>query len=254
MKVPRMHAAVPLCATLLAVLAGQTSPALAQDAAKITVKFKIFDTNEPIKRLNPLKTASNFVRDPGTKKAEFLETVEITRPEKEGLDELKVSKGWLIEQLLIQIDDPEKEYNPAIITKIVSAADMTVYPGASKATDPFAFQAYQAQMGAYRTLLSQLLEEVDPSIRERVRDDLRAAFGKQLRNMGEVDKRLANAKPDELEAARKLRNEVFKLYGLPPVEPDEADNVKLPAVIECQPCKPCQPYQPCRSCWPFRRR
>jgi len=197
-----------------------------------------------------VKTASNFVRDPVTKKAEFLEAVEISRSEKEGLDELKVSKGWLIEQLLIQINDPEKEYNPAILTKVVSAADMTVYPGASKSTDPFAFQAYQAQMGAYRTLLLQLLEEVNPLIRERVRDDLRAAFGNQLRNMGNLDRRLANAKPDELKTARKLRNEVLKLYGLAPVEPDEPENT----IAEPLSCQPCQGFEPCRSPGLFRRR
>lgn len=133
----------------------------AQDKGQVTVKFKIFDTNEPTKRLNPVPQAIAFLRNPVTLKGDLQERVNITRPMKDGLDELKVSKGWLIERLVIDVDDPEKDYNFAAITKVISAADMTIYPGASRSTDRFAFQAYIAQMGAYRALLAEVLEEVD---------------------------------------------------------------------------------------------
>jgi hypothetical protein len=193
---------------------------------KIAVKFKIFDTNVPTKALDPVRKANIFVRDPVTKKPTFLDAEDV----KELADkffEVRVAKGWLVEQMVIYVNDPQKDYNPAFLTKVVSAADMLVYPGASKSTDEFAFQAFLAQMSAYRAFLAQLLDEVEPSLHERVRTNLRTAFETQLRNMGDIDRRLPRAKVEERNAAAKLRDEVFRLYGLlPPEQPAEQ-------IVEC---------------------
>jgi uncharacterized protein (TIGR03000 family) len=193
-------------------------PANAQKPETVGVRFKVFDSNAPTKVLKPVNQAINFVRDPVTKKPQLLEAVAITGPDKDGFYQLKVSKGWLIEQLVIQIDDPEKDYNPAIITKVVSAADMTLYPGASRSTDAFGIQAYLAQLGAYKTLMAELLDIVPEASRPQVRDNLKKAFQSQLLSMAKLDERLPDVKAEDLVAARKLLNQVFEAYGLPYTE------------------------------------
>jgi hypothetical protein len=181
----------------------------------INIRLKVFDTNAPSERLTPATVASNFVRDPVTRKAVFLENVPVERLKTDGaFDQLTVSKGWLVEKLVIQIVDARKVYNPAIVTKVVSNADMTIYPGASASTDEFSFNSYMAQMGAYQTLLAELLDEVGAGERERVRASLRAAFVRQLTNMSDVKARLKRPTSEEFRSARKIRDEVLRLYGI----------------------------------------
>lgn len=223
---------------------GGAAGAAAAPATHITIRFKVFDTNNPAKRLDPAAMAQNFVRDPVTKAAVFQDAVAVKRqPAAPNLDELIVQKGWLIEQLVIPVVDPLEVYNPAFVTKVVTNADMTLYPGASKSTDDFAFQAYMAQMTAYRSLLEQLLAETPPTSQSHVRDVLRSAFDKQLRNMSDLNARLvANAliQPTEkqLASARQLRDEVLRLYGY-----------KVPAAKVNRPvqCKSCYRVR-CRRC------
>jgi hypothetical protein len=180
-----------------------------------------------------------------------LETPDVIPPtDKDGLYEVKVSPGWLIEELVIDIDDPEREYNPAIISKIVSKADMTVYPGASKSSEAFSFQAYTAQMSAYRAVITQLLEGVDATEQERRRNILKGLFSRQLVRMAEVDKRVNTDKPEERTAARKLANDVLKLYGLPH---EEEPSSPLPYIIVENPYVECVPDRRCRLFGRFRR-
>lgn len=200
----------------------------------VKIKFKAFDSNHPDERLNPADYASNIVRDPLTLKPQFLERVKISRPSKDAFDELEVSKGWLIEQLVIPIVHPTEDYNPAILTKVVSNAEMTIYPGASRSTDQFALNAYIAQMNAYKALLGQLLEEVEESgqfNREAVRRNLRDAFQRKLTNMSDLKARLKEPTPENIAAAAKVRDETLRLYGL---TVPEQPQVMCPCVPYCQ--------------------
>jgi uncharacterized protein (TIGR03000 family) len=210
----------PWFSLLIASVLVLTHCAIANGQAEQTVKvrLKVFDSNDPSKALDVVKVASNFVRDPVTKKPQFLENVVIEGPDKAGFYELKVSKGWLIEQLVIQINDPVREYNPAIITKAVSAADMTFYPAASRSTDEFGFQAYVAQLAAYKTLIAEILDIVPEQTHAAVAKQLREAFRKQLGSMSDLKARVPNATPDERLAARKQLQETLKAYGLPHAE------------------------------------
>lgn len=66
--------------------------------------------------------------------------------------------------------------------------------------------------------------------------------------MGDLSARLPNAKADELTAARRLRDEVLRLYGLmPPERPPATD----PAPHFIQPCAPTCPFPPHRQRIPF---
>lgn len=203
----------------------------------VVVRFKIFDTNKPTKQLTPAKRAIVYARDPGTLKAFPLSEPKIKGPDKDLFYEVSIPKGWLIEQLEITIVDGEKDYNPAVITKIVSAANMNVYPGASRSTDEFSFQAYIAQLGTYRALIGQLIEEVDDVEKERRRGVLREEFRDQLKRMAEVEKRLKSATPNEKLTAQKLADEVLELYGLSsPKVPESIPQIYYPLQPYPKPC------------------
>lgn len=224
-------------------------PALSQEkkpaAAEVTVNFKIFDTNEPTRQLTPAKRAIVYARDRQTLKAFALAEPPIKGPSKDGFYEVRVQKGWLVEQLEISVVDGDKDYNPAVLTKVITSADMIVYPGASKSTDQFSFQEYLAQMGTYRALLAQLIEEADEPEKERRRTILREGFRTQLTRMADLEARLISADPEERKAAKKLANEVLKLYGLP----YEEEPAPPPAYLLVCPCPTYAVCPPARRCW-----
>ena len=90
---------------------------------------------------------------------------------KDGFSEMQVAKGWLVEQIVIEINDPVKEYNPAIITKVVSADNMTLYPGV-EGERAFCVPGLRRSVERqYRALATELLEDVDPIEREHMARD-----------------------------------------------------------------------------------
>jgi len=214
-----------------------------QPKTQVVVKFKIFDANDPSKFLTPAKRAIVYARNPQTLKTFTLEEPPIKGPSKDGFYEVAIQKGYLVEQLEISIVDGDSDYSPAVLSKVITSADMLVYPGASKTTDKFSFQAYLAQMGVYRALLAQLIEDVDEQEKERRRTILREEFKVQLGRMSDVDARLLSNDPVEKEAAKKLAKEVLQLYGLMP--PD------APMMADCDALVPPQPYMPRRRCCLF---
>ena len=129
---------------------------------------------------------------------------------------------------MIMVADPDT--NPAFITKVATADTMTIYPGASESTEIFSIANYTTQMALYKNLLNQLIEGADQAQRENIRGTLRIAFKRQLENMANVERRLPDAKSEDVAAARRLAKEVLQLYGLLP--PDS------PPVVIIEQCPP----------------
>lgn len=236
--------------TVTTAVAGQGG-ATGQEPKEVVIKFKVFDANKtknPVP-LKPAATANVFVRNPFNNKAQFLQSVKVTGPNdpKDGFYEMKISRGpsvedvWLVEQLVIEIDDPQKDYNPAIITKVVSADSMTLYPGASDSKDKFSFSSYVAQLSAYRALCAELLEEEGLAAEDRRQrlEFLQRGFGKQLRQMEEVSRdpeRLLTRKATEITVAQQSVREVLKLYELLPPEPP-APSVEVIQFVPIHRCR-----------------
>jgi hypothetical protein len=131
-----------------------------------------------------------------------------------------------------------------VVTKLVTANNMIIYPGASEPGDRFSFQGYIAQLSAYKSILSQLIDEFG-SQKDLILKEMKASFGKQLEEMAEAEAkgRLSDFTPEQMTSARKLLAEVLTLYGL---RQAEAESQPAPAVVihlyEYGVCQPCPTY------------
>jgi hypothetical protein len=225
--------AVVAAAFAIVVVVGTASDVSAQ-VPDITIKFKAFDANQtknPVP-LVPATKANLFVRF--RNEARFLTAVDVVvSTTDKGFFEMKIPRGptvddvWLIEQLVIEIDDPRKDFNPAIITKVVAAANMTLYPGASKSTEKFSFLSYVAQLGAYQALGAELLKEqgINSVERKGRLNYLQKNFEHQLKEMEQVSldpNKLLTSDSKEIAVARKLIKDVLQLYELIPADAAEA--------------------------------
>jgi hypothetical protein len=238
---------------------------------KILVYFKVFDANDP--KSDPLKLTGKAVlsvRNQATKKTQFKGDVPVTGPIMEADDKthkdfysVELDKGDLVEHLIIFVQGTK--YSPADMVKIVTKDQMTLYPGASSSLDRFGFTAYMNQLNTYRAIMTDLLDEF-PAERTQIRQVLSAAFRTQLTNMAQAaDERPNQVAPNEnirlltddageIAAARKLADDVLKLYGLRAPDapaPGEKHEERFEGACdpECEPWIDC----PCPRRGFFRR-
>jgi len=230
-----------------------------KDDSKVTIFFKVFDANEPkTDPITPSPTAILSLRNQETKKAKYFGAVAIEKV-KDGdhkdFWQVKVNKGELIEHLVINLEGAR--YSPADLIKIVTRADMVLYPGTSSSVDKFSITAFMSQLNNYRAIITDLIAEF-PDQREAIRLALGAAYRTQLTNLAEAaeiresqlnlpedDKRIRLATTDrkEIAAALRLADEVLKLYGLRPADApspgsEKKEDLKLDTCNEYIPC-PC---------------
>jgi hypothetical protein len=238
---PRLKPATRLTAVILScVLSG---PAIAQPPEEITIKLKVFDSNKPKTELVP-RNAIIFLRNPLDNQPEYvgdraLEAI----PTEKGFYQLKLPKGRLIERIAIQIDSVSGTgYNAAEIKKIVTANDMTIYPGASDPGDTFSFQAYMGQLDSYRGIFNDLIETFDQDRGVAIRKQLKDGFGPLIEKMAlaESEGRLLKFTPEQLKTAREATDSLLRLYGLrpekkPEVAPQAESVVTYPAPTTIYP-------------------
>jgi hypothetical protein len=225
------------CVLTLVTSLGAVGTAPAQE--KVQIKFKVFDTNNPDSTdplpLRPLALLS--VRDKVTKLPAFPQDIPVARLG-DGFFQVEVDKNVLVEHLMIEIDNPR--YSPADIAKVITKAPITVYPGASNSEDAFSISAYGAQMNAYRAILTDLVTAL-PGRRRDIQTLLGTKFRSQLENMARapgIPDRLLTNDPQEIATARRLADEVLKLYGLRPESAPSLDNQPGVALEGCCPCCP----------------
>ncbi len=200
--------------------------AYSQDtASEVTLRFKVFDANKPDVQLTPINGIL-FLRDRVTLKPERRTRVTFGEP-KNGFSELKIKKGKLIEQLVINIPG----FNPAVIAKTVTAADIQVFPGASAPDETFSFPAFLGQLGAYKSLYNIFENELGETRREEIKSLLREDFGEQLLIMATAERngKLIAFTPGQMQKARKAVKEVLTLYGL--FQEEEYS----PTIVLCKP-------------------
>jgi uncharacterized protein (TIGR03000 family) len=194
------------------VLGGAVS---AQEPEKITIKFKLYDTNRPDEKdpIKPKSSALLTIRDQATKRPGFPRRIPVVALADQ-FWQVELEKNVLIEHLVIEAESTR--YSPADLTKIVTRAPINLYPGVSDSLDQFSFSAFSAQMNTYRAIITDLNTAL-PGRKEEIQKLLGAQFYTQLTNMEQAasdPKRLLTDIPEEIAAARKLANDVLVLYGL----------------------------------------
>jgi len=227
-----------LTVTLLAiVLAQHRGFAQGESNQKdVTIKFKIFDANQPTTTYPPQSSGTVQYRIIGETRFDDPRNVTISGPDEQGLFSVQVSRGRVINRLTVVVDGAS--INPAVLSKVVASGDMTVYLGASDSSHEFSFPGYMAQMGEYRDLHEEFVGgSSSPEVRSVNLNALRSLFTVQLTNMSDVRARLPHATRDQLAAAQKLASDVLRRYGFPTSEATELENA--PAGKAC-PCSPSQ--------------
>lgn len=209
----KLYVRLGILLAAIALLASGASSA--QEPEMIAIKFKLFDTNRPDDKdpIKPKGFALLSVRNKATKLPGFPLRIPITSlPDQ--FSQVEVEKNTLIEHLVIEAESTR--YSPADVAKVVTRAPMTLYPGVSDSLDQFSFSAYSAQMNNYRAIITDLNTAL-PAQKDAIRELLGAQFKNQLTNMAaaaEDPKRLLTNDPEEIDAAKKLADEVLQLYGL----------------------------------------
>lgn len=207
-----------LAGVLALVAAGAILTLSCQDGARaqdekpkaLKIEFKVFPANEPAgKPLEVLELATIHYRSKidGLPDSKF--DLPVAGPDAKGFYSVEIAPGLLIDNLVIR---PKGLPNVAVVTKLVTANNMVLYPGASDSKDKFKFPTYMSQMGVYRNLYREFVEDFPVPQQERNRAGLLAAFRPQLENMADLDGRLPEATDTERASAKKLRDEVISLY------------------------------------------
>src|SRR5215207_6396539 len=126
-----------LTVAVLFIAAGERAvgqPPAAPLPTNVTIQFRVFDAFNPGREFTPADEGQIILRNREGLRNEEL-TVRITPvppvpgQKKETLYQITVLRGKVIDELLIPIAGVQT--NPAILTKLVTVQDMTLYPGAS---------------------------------------------------------------------------------------------------------------------------
>lgn len=200
------------------------------DETKIGIRVKVFDADRPTVALTPL-AAYGYYRPGEAQEPLFLDDLKFEAQEK-GFYLVTVPRGILLERLVIEVR--ERNYNPAVLTKVVTANEMVVYPGASDSQGVFSFQGYKGQLQTYAALYTELVED----LRLVSPEDIRGMFGTKILAMPEADdlQRLPGLDPRQRDFARQLRTDLLRLYGyLPP----EVKKPSQPTYVVCYPARRC---------------
>jgi hypothetical protein len=227
---------IVLIVTLLAIVLAQHRgfAQVEPNRPDVTIKFKIFDANQPTTNYPPQSSGTVQYRIIGETRFDDPRNVTISGPDGQGLYSVQVSHGRVINRLTIVVDGAS--INPAVLSKVVASGDMTVYLGASDSLHEFSFPGFMAQMGEYRDLHEEFAEGSSSSqVRLVNLNALRALFTVQLTNMSDVRARLPHATRDQLAAAQKLASDVLRRYGFPT---SEATDLEKGAASKACPCSP----------------
>lgn len=199
-----------VCFSMCDIASGQNAQKPA-DATKIGIRVKVFDADRPTIPLTPL-AAFGYYRPGEGQEPLFLDDLKFEAQDK-GFYQVTVPKSILLERLVITV--AESSYNPAVLTKVVTANEMVVYLGASDSQGVFSFQGYRGQLQTYAALYAELVED----LRLASQDQLKSMFGGKLLAMPEADDsvRLPGLDARQRDVARGLRIDVLRLFGyLPP--------------------------------------
>lgn len=215
-----------------------------KDSKTVIVQFKIFDANKPTILFTPDLTRRPvvFLRNLQNNADElFLGTEDkpitiVPSKERAGFYEITLPRDRLINDMTIDLK--EASTNFASITKIVTRDNVVVYPGASKSREDFTFTAYQAQLGRYDSLMTQLTEQFYDR-REEIRKVLIERYGSNLTDMQYVldSNKVSFARPaEQAPIARKTLNDVLVLYGITPSVPTPKPTPQIQQQIVYQQC------------------
>ena len=217
-----------------------------QSPQEVTIKLKLFDSNQPTTELIPSNVIITL-RNPADNQPQYLPNVRIEQiPEQKGFYRVKLPKGRLVERMVIQVDSASgTNFNPGVVTKVVTAADMTVYPGASDPGDKFAFQSYIGQLEVYRSIFDDLIATFGDSQDKVIRAQLKSAFEPQLHKMADAEHsgRLTGFSEEQLKTAREKTKSILVLYGILP------EDKAAPLVVYAPDCAHTN-YAPFRICNP----
>jgi hypothetical protein len=224
-----LRSSIAICA----LVCGHTVSAQPTPSTTIGIKVKLFDADRPSRAVTPLM-AYGYYRPGEGIEAQFLDNL-IFEKQENGFYLVTVPRGILLERLVIDVQEPG--YNEAVLTKIVTANDMIVYPGASDSGGIFNFQGYKNQMATYAALYSELVED----LRLVTPEHIRALYGSQILAMPAADDlaRLPGLDSRQRAFARELRRDVLQQYGFLPAEK------RAVHVAGCAPVR--------RYCVPLRR-
>lgn len=208
------------------------------DATKIGIRVKLFDADRPTVALTP-RFAFGYYRPGEGEEPQYLRDLKF-EPQEKGFYLVTVPKGILLERLVITVQEPN--YNAAVLTKVVTANEMVVYPGASDSKGVFSFQGFKGQLQTYAALYAELVED----LRLATPEDVRGMFGNQILSMPEADDlvRLPGLDARQREVARKLRADVLRTYGYLPPEAEKPTPSNAVVVNQC--CKPRRCFRRCR--------
>ena len=240
---------VVLPVTLRAQVEMKTEP---PKKTEVIIQFKVFDANDPGKQYHPDLSSRPiiFLRNLQTKKDEvYLGTSDkdiaiVQSKTREGFYEITLPAGRLINDLAIDLIEPNT--NAAAIIKVVTANDIVTYPGASTSAETFAFTPYVAQLGVYRNLMTELLDQF-PDRRVEIAGVLEKRFSGRLVKMQDVldERRVTFAALGQDVTARKVLNDVLELYEILPSHP----NPNPTPITNVNPIAKTSPdcyYYPCR--------
>jgi hypothetical protein len=254
-----MRISVSPCVMLAMVFLGANiNSALCRAAdATITLQIKVFNSNKADEQVVPTE-AEIYVRKAGSVTSDFYDRMSLGMKDAKEFYPIQLPKGVFIERIAILTERGGVVFNTATITHVVTADNMVMYPGASNPLEKFNFSAYVSQLGTYRDMFTELVDQYGEAQRGAIRAFLEPKVGKQVKQMAAAisEGRLALDKDEKAAAgqragAQKLADDVVELYypgtKKPPQEPT--------LVVECPPSCPqyieCQPTQ---RCWILGRR
>lgn len=203
------------------------------DESRIGIRVKVFDADRPAVPLTPL-AAFGYYRPGEGLEPLFLDDLKFEAQDK-GFYQVTVPKSILLERLVITV--AERNYNPAVLTKIVTANEMVVYLGASDSQGVFSFQGYKGQLQTYAALYAELVED----LRLASQGQLREMFGSKILAMPEADDlvRLPGLDARQRDVARRVRTEVLRLFGYLPPEVGSGGQQKCVSANRCRLAKRC---------------
>lgn len=225
-------------ALVFLVIERETAEAQEAKPKTFKIEFKVFPANNPTgSSLPAFDRATIHYRNKVESLPDFKFNLPVVGPDARGFYSVTVDEGWLVDNLVIRL---KGVVNPAVITKLVTRDNMILYPGASESGEKFKFPAYMTQMGTYRSLFREFVEEAQLDLREVNRLALLDAFKPQLEKMAQVRDRLPDATEEQIATATKLVNEVVRLYfGLADADVPEEVCLQPQIIYYCYPNQRC---------------
>lgn len=223
MKKPMISVAIlSLCSSLFA-----QQPE--RDPNTIEIRVKLFNADRPAEPLTP-RLIFAYRRPAEGEEPVLLNQDQLKiKPVENNFYVLTVPKGLLLERIVFLVQ--ESQFNVAVLTKVVTANDMVVYPGASDSGGEFSFHGYKGQMALYGALYDELVEDLRMLNHQQIRE----MFGSQILAMPNAYdyRRLPNLDPRQRQVLHQLHQNVLRTYGYiaepPKMRPSPKPPVYYPA-------------------------